>query len=703
MEALLRVAPATVWRRAALVSSVVAAAHLAADHASNTVSVWAYGLLACVSAVVALVTGLLLWTRVLWQRGAPLLGVMAVLMVAFAAGEGLMVGLAFRSPQMAMMPLRDMGPLLLYGSAVHLWTMPLALGLVVANLWRARTPSPMRFTVHLMLLGGLITVVSLAIPLPLRAELSQSAGLALVPLFIIAALLMSISQAASVPRVMGALAVWMSLGLLWLPVWRLLDIRGSWGASVDLLVAIGVVWASIDDLLAALDVEQEKRALLEENNRQMTELQSQLTGLTRDLFAVNQIAQSALNTDDEHQLLVALSLDLADEFDGVVSRVWACDDGAFVLASEAGAPVACRVLQYDAAREQMRQAQEGLLLRGTALESLLPAKAKRLQVECLVVTPVVVDGEVRGAIELWSRQDLQESVLENLDLLARIIGVALRRIHTEQSLEHQVASRTQELQVAIAHAEEANQLKSAFLANMSHELRTPLHAVLSFARFGQKKAGRASLEKLVGYFEQIQSSGELLLRLVNDLLDLSKLEAGRMDLLREPTSLKTLVQSVCDELEVLFAEKELDVHILAADLEPLALDKKRMAQVVRNLLSNALKFSPRGGRIQVLVQSMNDGAGVRLSVEDEGVGIPPGELELVFDKFSQSSATKTGAGGTGLGLPICRELTEAHHGRLWAENRDVGGAVFHLELPRAQNSDREADDTQERARRMLRG
>jgi signal transduction histidine kinase len=261
-----------------------------------------------------------------------------------------------------------------------------------------------------------------------------------------------------------------------------------------------------------------------------------------------------------------------------------------------------------------------------------------------------------------------------------------------EKLEELVHQRTAELEVAKATAENANRAKSAFLANMSHELRTPMHAVLAYARLGLAKDPEPKLRDFLG---RIVDSGERLLLLLNDLLDLSKLEAGRMQVDFAPHDLEQIVREVAHEIEPLLTGKRL---LLEFQHEPgcescvAPVDRERMAQVFHNILANAVRFSSEGGRIGVrfacteLPCDSPDYVGdTRLALEvafsDEGVGIPEGELELIFDKFVQSSKTRTKAGGTGLGLAICRQIAELHRGRVWARSNAGRGATFAVAVP----------------------
>jgi PAS domain S-box-containing protein len=352
-----------------------------------------------------------------------------------------------------------------------------------------------------------------------------------------------------------------------------------------------------------------------------------------------------------------------------------------------------------------------LRMHGTLSEIALEIVRKEgAAMPCLVNASSVCPGGALDAAYIVTLFDASDRRRYEAELLrarreAESISGALATAHEELAGHHRelqrhrdrlddlVREQTFELQSAKEAAEDANNAKSVFLANMSHDFRTPMHAILSFSRLGSERAAKADPERLKRYFDNVLSSARRLTNLLDGLLDLANLDAGKVSLHRQPYSLQALAQAVTGDLSGQIADKRIVVNLAEPPCDTtVSIDVSRMGQVLRHLVANAIQFSPWGGEISIsIVPAPGDwrdpppatgaNAGIPrllVRIDDRGVGIPDTELELVFDKFYQSSKTRTGAGGTGLGLAICREIVAAHGGAIRAGNRDGGGTSFEL-------------------------
>jgi signal transduction histidine kinase len=228
--------------------------------------------------------------------------------------------------------------------------------------------------------------------------------------------------------------------------------------------------------------------------------------------------------------------------------------------------------------------------------------------------------------------------------------------------------------------EEASQHKSQFLANMSHELRTPLNAILGYAELIADGAYGDPSEKMLGVLKRLEAQGKHLLGLINDVLDLSKIEAGQLVLELSDYCIQDIAQAVRSTLEPLAADKKLGFRVeVAPQLPPGHGDGRRLTQVLINLVGNAIKFTDAG---EVAITAKATDGSFHLSVRDTGPGISSADQARLFQEFQQADNTITKKkGGTGLGLAISKRIIEMHGGRIWVESQPGQGSTFSFKLP----------------------
>jgi signal transduction histidine kinase len=339
------------------------------------------------------------------------------------------------------------------------------------------------------------------------------------------------------------------------------------------------------------------------------------------------------------------------------------------------------------------------------------AFAAALGVTSYLGTPLVTKGRTVGILAVDNRlsgRDVEPGDGPLLFTVGNLIAGAVdnARLYAEieaqnRDLERRVEERTEELsratdeaQAARAIAETASQTKSAFLTNVSHELRTPLTSVVGFSKIIGRRLDELVFPAVVSEDPKVQramrqvgenldiisTEGERLTTMINDVLDLAKIESGRMEWRRVPVQIEEIMLRASAATSSLISHAGLT---LVTDIEPelptIVGDRDRLIQVVINLISNAVKFTPSG---TITGSARRDGEQILMSVADTGVGIAPEDQETVFEQFRQAGDTLTDKPrGTGLGLPICREIVEHHGGRIWVESRVGVGSTFAFTLP----------------------
>jgi len=294
-------------------------------------------------------------------------------------------------------------------------------------------------------------------------------------------------------------------------------------------------------------------------------------------------------------------------------------------------------------------------------------------------------GDLNPKIDIDSEDEVGE--------LAKAFGDMSKNLKKSyEDLERKVKERTLELQKANKKLSEtnielvelnkkiseANKLKSQFLANITHELRTPLTSIIGFSEVVLNEAKLN--EEQADYLETILRNGEILLKLINDILELSRLDAGKSKLYLTEFNLQDAINKTLKIVSPLSKDKNIWISLNVKDVENVVADEDKIIEVLLNLLTNAIKFNVEEGKIAVRVFKIDDH--VRVEIEDTGIGIKKEELDIIFDEFRQIDSSETKAySGTGLGLSISKHYVELHGGLIWAESEPGKGSIFIFEIP----------------------
>ena len=310
-----------------------------------------------------------------------------------------------------------------------------------------------------------------------------------------------------------------------------------------------------------------------------------------------------------------------------------------------------------------------------------------------IISPLKIRETVYGFIVLIQNQfdKYEESDVSILEAVSSTASYMIKDAELSQVFKMQlkilkdnITERTKTLELIKEQNKkilEADKIKNEFLANMSHELRTPLNAIIGFSEALNLKIFGELNEKQSEYIGDIHSSGVHLLGMINDLLDLSKIESGKMQLSKEIFNVKSAVDEALNIVSPLLVQKKQNIKFECKDkFFEISADRRKFHQILYNLISNAVKFTPESGIIEII--AVKDGNNLRLSVKDNGIGIAPEFHEKIFGKFQQvDSSYSTKQGSTGLGLTITKELVKLHGGKIFLESKLSKGATFTFTLP----------------------
>jgi signal transduction histidine kinase len=441
-----------------------------------------------------------------------------------------------------------------------------------------------------------------------------------------------------------------------------------------------------EDEIALLQTFADQAVIAIENARLFKELEARTQDLTRsvgELQALGEVGQAISSTLDLRTVLSTIVV-RATQLSGTDAGViYEYDEQREIFVPRATEQLEAEIVETMLATP---------VRKGEGATGRLAELREPIQVSDILAAPA--ESRVRGALVRAGYRALlavplvrEGHLIGGLTVIRRATGAfppetieLLRTFATQSSLAIQNARLFREIEEKSRQLEAASQHKSEFLANMSHELRTPLNAIIGFSEVLTDRMFGELNEKQEEYLKDIYSSGTHLLSLINDILDLSKIEAGRMELELTDFHLPTALDNALTLVRERAGRRGITLQATIDEgLGEVRADERKIRQVVLNLLSNAIKFTPEGGRIEVRAVPV-DGS-VEVSVSDTGVGIAPEDQEAVFEEFRQVGTAEKKAEGTGLGLTLCRKFIELHGGRIWVKSQVGSGSTFTFTIP----------------------
>ena len=423
-----------------------------------------------------------------------------------------------------------------------------------------------------------------------------------------------------------------------------------------------------------------------ENVRLFKELEARTRDLTRsvgELRALGEIGQAISSTLDLTAVLntiVARATELSGTDAGVVYEY---DEQREVFVPRATAHLHTEIVETmlatpvrkgEGATGRLAEVQQPIQMPdilAAPAESRVRGALVRSGYRSLLAVPLVRENRLLGGLTILRKAtgDFAPEVIELLQTFATQSALAIQNARLFREIE----DKSRQLEVASQH-------KSEFLANMSHELRTPLNAIIGFSEVLSERMFGDLNAKQEEYLKDIHASGQHLLSLINDILDLSKIEAGRMDLELADFYLPATLDNALTLVRERAGRHSISLHAAIDDrLQYIRGDERKIKQVLLNLLSNAIKFTPEGGRIDVEAKLVNES--IQVSVNDTGAGIAPEDQEAIFEEFRQVGTAAKKVEGTGLGLALSRKFIELHGGNIWVKSELGAGSSFTFTIP----------------------
>ena len=471
----------------------------------------------------------------------------------------------------------------------------------------------------------------------------------------------------------------------------------AWGIGATVLVS----------LLSLIHYIQAKNIKLTRNNKK-------LLLMTENLRVLNQITRKVTSHLDVNTILTRMADALVNRYGVAIAKVFLTvgenlcipqNAESFELKAIAWDPDMKPVVQHPMSVEPeiMNIIRSGAKIISNDIQTNDKFDnvvwGKNTEITSFAGYPLTTQNRVIGVLAIYGKSEFEEDLLEIFDLFSQHASVAVNAASQyEKSVEHardvellnvELLSAKENLEYEKVRAEEANRLKTEFLANMSHELRTPLNSIIGFSEILQDETFGEINEKQARYVGNILSSGRHLLNLINDILDLSKVEAGKMQLHPEILQINANIEEIIGVISDSADKKNITLTVsLGEEVDTISADQKRFKQIMYNLLSNAIKFTEEDGRVDIrgeVIQGKRRGDRsdlLQVSVADTGIGIAPEDYPKIFAQFQQVDGSYARRQeGTGLGLALTKKLVELHEGEIWFESKVGKGSTFTFAMP----------------------
>lgn len=455
---------------------------------------------------------------------------------------------------------------------------------------------------------------------------------------------------------------------------------------------------SLDKLKKAYDGLDEQAKIIVKKDLELNKTQEELDKKLNSLYTLHKLSKTISSTFDREKLFSRIDKSFIAEL--------GFDKGLIALANEDSKGISLPIaggyttVEQERVREYLQThdildtiEQPFLVDKAQALDAERKELLRAFNLTSLCVVPIISQEATLGLIVAGSDLPyarITEGALEVLSILAGQIASGLENVklyeelwHSHQELERKVAQRTKELASANEKLKKIDKLKSEFVSAVSHELRTPLTSIKGYAAIlmaGKLGTVPAPVKERLG---KINKHSNSLTNLVDDLLDISRIESGKVEMKLEKISLKDVIDELIDIIAPQMKEKKIEASVDIPEKTPACLaDKTQLGRVLTNLIGNAIKFTPEKGKISIRVGQ--DKGSLQIDVRDSGIGIPEEDMVNIFEEFYRvDNEINQKIKGTGLGLSLVKQIVEAHKGRIWVSSIPGRGATFSFTLPKA--------------------